>query len=1101
MWEQGDIQGLAQRAAAHDVRIREERQADIRAGSSSERAGKAACYKARRGAQRKAVMGFVGKPAFGTPEEREAWTRRLIPRSTDFDASKASDADLQFAQANTWGGGDPVRAKAAMEAAAQLAGCRRGTLPHVSLPNLTAPGRTGDRPEHLRHCLMANNAGPKRRLRRALDALTVQWATGTVSQDARWLLNTCAFWLKKQNGVSLDEEDCEWLLDVPEEDVIPVSLSDEGSEDDENGGYDGEGLEQPEGADQVASDIARAAQEPDASLDGAVDEASGGPSQEPRPTVRPIQMGEFLRKYITRRLQALDKRRIQCSMVNARQWGVGTPGGTEAIVHVHQCIEELYFEGSLPTPLAVVQVDQNNMFGNLEWRGIRDAMMDEVPHVAASTAWKHLSPSQVEQPDVADAVKDRGAEQGDAAAPLEAGATQAGIARRTRASVHTSQKQGLLPWCSSSDVHLQEAVAEYDATMVEVSAWQATTPVARSAARDDGSLPCHPGNRIQRSGGIVDVWYLDDGTVVIDPRLLVPYLRAFDAASDENRASRNFTKSNVIIYATEDVVEANAALWQIEELSGLAKVCRPEDRLLSLGAALGGAQARIDHFNEKTRVLKSMHEKIRQCENTQIEMVLSRSCLGLSKSNHLLRSNGSTFHREQHALDEFDKLQAATIQRLFPGTPQKGVEQARLCAAVGGLGFRSAVDTALPANIASRVLARPKVADLSAALRHAGLLDSHELLEHFDASTGSAVADFLEVLDEQERGQVAAMLEQARAAAEESWQTAKSGIARTQQPRMPLVQWSGLGGDESLPGDSAFVTALREADDRGGSGSASNMAHLQRELCLLMDNSKLRRLLERLRLQGDDASLRRLNELRDSRTCQSWLWHVDPKEGTVLNEMDFSTAVRHRLGAEFVSEPVACWICGKCMDVTAAHALCCAQGESTAGHYTVVRAVVDGLRVADSSVVTEVRGLVEDSSARPADVYTRAALPGRDAALDITVASQDAIGAGEDCCTTAFNKKLRKYARLLGPLARDGVGFRPMVWSSEGRPHPVVDRIINFAAELAARKHPDASAKEFAQRWRREIGVALQKRLARMVRACLPRPNRRGQAMLRGGRS
>ena len=192
-----------------------------------------------------------------------------------------------------------------------------------------------------------------------------------------------------------------------------------------------------------------------------------------------------------------------------------------------------------------------------------------------------------------------------------------------------------------------------------------------------------------------------------------------------------------------------------------------------------------------------------------------------------------------------------------------------------------------------------------------------------------------------------------------------------------------------------------------------------------------------------------------------------------------------------------CRICGKCMSTTLSHALCCAPAESTAGHYCVVRSAVDGLRVADASVVTEVRGLVEDSSARPADIYTKAAILGRDAALDVSIASQDAINAGEDCCRTAFNKKLRKYARLLGPMARDGIAFRPLIWSAEGRPHPVVDRVIGFASELASRKHADSNAQQFAQRWRREIAVALQKRLARMVRACMPAPNRRGRLLLR----
>ena len=149
-----------------------------------------------------------------------------------------------------------------------------------------------------------------------------------------------------------------------------------------------------------------------------------------------------------------------------------------------------------------------------------------------------------------------------------------------------------------------------------------------------------------------------------------------------------------------------------------------------------------------------------------------------------------------------------------------------------------------------------------------------------------------------------------------------------------------------------------------------------------------------------------INELRNPKNCHSCFWYINPYEGTILSEIDFTTAVRHRLGAEFLPEPMNCRICGKCMSTTLSHALCCAPAESTAGHYCVVRSAVDGLWVADASVVTEVRGLVEDSSARPADIYTKAAIPGRDAALDVSIASQDAINAGVDCCQTAFNKKL-----------------------------------------------------------------------------------------------
>ena len=99
---------------------------------------------------------------------------------------------------------------------------------------------------------------------------------------------------------------------------------------------------------------------------------------------------------------------------------------------------------------------------------------------------------------------------------------------------------------------------------------------------------------------------------------------------------------------------------------------------------------------------------------------------------------------------------------------------------------------------------------------------------------------------------------------------------------------------------------------------------------------------------------------------------------------------------------------------------------------------------------------------------------------------------------TAFRGKMRKYAKLLGPMAKEGVGFRPMVWSAEGRAHPVVTRVLTYAAEQASRKHEDVSAKTFLQRWRREIAVAIEKRLARMLKACLPAPSRRSRQLLWG---
>ena len=42
-----------------------------------------------------------------------------------------------------------------------------------------------------------------------------------------------------------------------------------------------------------------------------------------------------------------------------------------------------------------------------------------------------------------------------------------------------------------------------------------------------------PQNKIQSSGGIVDVRYLDDGTIITVPELVVPWLQAYDRISAE----------------------------------------------------------------------------------------------------------------------------------------------------------------------------------------------------------------------------------------------------------------------------------------------------------------------------------------------------------------------------------------------------------------------------------------------------------------------------------------------------------------------------------------------------------------------------------------
>ena len=168
------------------------------------------------------------------------------------------------------------------------------------------------------------------------------------------------------------------------------------------------------------------------------------------------------------------------------------------------------------------------------------------------------------------------------------------------------------------------------------------------------------------------------------------------------------------------------------------------------------------------------------------------------------------------------------------------------------------------------------------------------------------------------------------------------------------------------------------------------------------------------------------------------------------------------------------------------HSEVCTLGEATRGHYAVVRSLVDGLRVADPGVTTEPRELTR-TQARPADIFTSAAVPGRSAALDVCVASVESGSSGSDALESAFRRKLRHYRNIIPELQAANIAFRPMVWSADGRPHPAVVRTLKFAADLAARRHGGGQATEgLLKRWRHEIGVAIMRRRAAMVRAVLP---------------
>ena len=119
--------------------------------------------------------------------------------------------------------------------------------------------------------------------------------------------------------------------------------------------------------------------------------------------VGPIQMGEFLRKYVSRRLCAVSEE-IAALKTAMRQLGVGSQGAAEAHAIFHQLIYEEWASGFLNEPQARIKVDEKKLL---------------LPKHTEAAGRKHRNVSHVELEGLAPIRKDSGAEQGDVDGPLQ----------------------------------------------------------------------------------------------------------------------------------------------------------------------------------------------------------------------------------------------------------------------------------------------------------------------------------------------------------------------------------------------------------------------------------------------------------------------------------------------------------------------------------------------------------------------------------------------------------------------------------------------------------------------------------------------------------
>ena len=194
---------------------------------------------------------------------------------------------------------------------------------------MSDPDPTGERQEHLDAIVSFAGAGQWRRLFRELENFTIKWATGDLPEECRFLLNTQLMFLKKEKDpTSKQFDDDEWIRSLTE-------------------------------AQEVTSDV------PEDSV--TYHQQDIDPKK-----VRPIQMGQFLRKYVSQRLFALNEGEIAALTTSMRQIGVGTQGGAEAWAIFHQLIYDEWMTGK-------------NCLGMIERKAVREAAARFPPtHTAAA---------------------------------------------------------------------------------------------------------------------------------------------------------------------------------------------------------------------------------------------------------------------------------------------------------------------------------------------------------------------------------------------------------------------------------------------------------------------------------------------------------------------------------------------------------------------------------------------------------------------------------------------------------------------------------------------------------------------------------------------
>ena len=574
---------------------------------------------------------------------------------------------------------------------------------------------------------------------------------------------------------------------------------------------------------------------------------------------------------------------------------------------------------------------------------------------------------------------------------------------------------------------------------------------------------------VESEGGWVwDCWFMDDGQVFLPPQSARVYLAAFDAALAEvggTRVADGEFKSVARLCGSVSARAMAPATWA----DGVRETCKIVEAAPAkvLGVGIDGSSLH-SQFESVAGAVKSACGALPQVNDPAAELALLRVSMNACRVSHLLRAAGPEL--SVASIADFDEVVESALATTLGG-PIVGLalERATCGAKDGGLGLRRGVEVRLPAFIASRTESR------GVALALAGTLPEDlrtAVFDRWDAQVTDAVRQWEEEIPPGAYSVAKQVLSDATAASERVvWRLEGSRSHRGLPPASSREQL-----------EHSLLSPLGSDDVEHPSQSAGN---LQTRLCDFSCARKLAAVESTLEASNDQAGLHLLHDLRSPDTDHSWLWMLATPSGDEVRGQEFCVAVRLRIGADVVEPGTPCKCCGAPMDARGLHASRCAPGDSTRGHNRVANTLHCLASLSDSSSSVEPRGLVASRPAlRPADVLTSAAFA-RAAALDVSIVSPDAVGAGSDPCEAAVRRKLAKYGPILDELREVGIDYRPVTWSCWGRPDASSTAVIRSMACAAARRRGFDSPDRLVERTHALIGAQIWRRAAAMVISCL----------------